>query len=194
MLLVPGSALAQSSTSTGGRWQPASKRSTVNISTGRKPYHIDPIYEPQTVSFPGYKPGTIVIDPKEKFLYFVLTPLTARRYGVAVGRDGMDFHGTVTVQVKTEWPRWIPTADMVKNEPQKYARYKNGMDGGPSNPLGARALYLYQGNRDTYLRIHGTTDPASIGHAASHGCFRMVNEHVIDLFNRVQVGAQVIVR
>jgi lipoprotein-anchoring transpeptidase ErfK/SrfK len=188
-LLASNSAFAQSSTGAGGKWRPAAK----HVRNAPKPYVVNPVFAPQTVAFTGYKPGTIVIDPKAKFLYLVLTPLTARRYGVAVGREGLDFHGEATVHVKTEWPRWIPTADMVKNEPDKYARYKNGMDGGPSNPLGARAMYLWQGSKDTYIRIHGTNDPASIGQAASHGCFRMINEDVIDLFDRVNVGTPVVV-
>lgn len=187
-LVVAPSAFAQSSTIAGAK-RPAAK----HVRKLPRPFTPDPVYMPQTVAFTGYKPGTIVIDPKEKFLYLVLTPLTARRYGVAVGREGLDFHGAATIHGKTEWPRWIPTADMVKNEPEKYARYKNGMDGGPTNPLGARAMYLWQGNKDTYIRIHGTNDPASIGHAASHGCFRMINEGVIDLYDRVKIGTPVVV-
>lgn len=176
--------------------KPAFAQTTRSVRAPKKgwePYKIDPIYEPQVVAFSGYKPGTIVIDPKKKFLYLVLGWGKARRYGVAVGREGLDFHGTAIVGRMTEWPRWIPTADMVKKEPGKYARYKVGMDGGPSNPLGARAIYLFQGNRDTYVRIHGTNEPSSIGHAVSHGCFRMINEHVIELFEHVKIGTTVVV-
>lgn len=161
---------------------------------GRNRYNIDPKYMPQEVSFSGYKPGTIVIDPAQRFLYLVETPTSARRYGIAVGKEGLEFKGTATIQTKREWPRWIPTKDMIQRNPAQYARYKDGMDGGPGNPLGARALYLFQGNKDTYVRIHGTTQPWTIGSSASNGCFRMVNEHVMDLYDRVSVGTEVVVR
>ena len=156
-------------------------------------YGIDPKYMPQDVAFSGYKPGTIVIDPKAKFLYLVESPFSARRYGIAVGKEGLEFKGTATIQTKREWPRWIPTKEMIEREPAHYAKYENGMDGGPGNPLGARALYLSQGNKDTHVRIHGTIQPWTIGSSASNGCFRMVNDHVIDLYNRVSVGTEVIV-
>lgn len=159
----------------------------------KKTWTIDAKFEPQTVSFSGYKAGTIVIDPQQKFLYHVQSAFSARRYGVAVGKDGLDFHGTVTVGRMAEWPRWIPTKEMIERAPEKYAKYADGMDGGPENPLGARAIYLYDGGKDTYLRIHGTTQPWTIGTAASNGCFRMVNEHVMELFSRVTVGTQVVV-
>ena len=159
----------------------------------KKTWTIDAKFEPQTVSFSGYKAGTIVIDPQQKFLYHVQSAFSARRYGVAVGKDGLDFHGTVTVGRMAEWPRWIPTKEMIERAPEKYAKYADGMDGGPENPLGARAIYLYDGGKDTYLRIHGTTQPWTIGTAASNGCFCMVNEHVMELFSRVTVGTQVVV-
>jgi lipoprotein-anchoring transpeptidase ErfK/SrfK len=156
-------------------------------------YGIDPKYMPQDVAFSGYRPGTIVIDPKAKFLYLVESPFSARRYGIAVGKEGLEFKGTATIQTKREWPRWIPTKEMIEREPAHYAKYENGMDGGPGNPLGARALYLSQGNKDTHVRIHGTIQPWTIGSSASNGCFRMVNDHVIDLYNRVSIGTEVIV-
>ncbi len=156
-------------------------------------YGIDPKYMPQEVPFTGYKAGTIVIDPKDKFLYLVESPFTARRYGIAVGKEGLEFKGTARIQTKREWPRWIPTKEMIEREPAHYAKYENGMDGGPGNPLGARALYLSQGNKDTHVRIHGTIQPWTIGSSASNGCFRMVNDHVIDLYNRVSVGTEVVV-
>lgn len=148
---------------------------------------------PQTVAYTGYKPGTIIIDTRKRYLYYMVTPFSARRYGVAVGREGLLFRGKAKIGAKQEWPRWIPTKDMIKREPHKYAKYKDGMDGGPKNPLGARALYLHQGNRDTYIRIHGTNAPSSIGSAASNGCFRMVNDHVIELYRKVRIGADVVV-
>ena len=159
----------------------------------KKAYNIDPKYEAQTVPFSGYKPGTIVIDPKNKFLYFVESPFSARRYGIAVGKEGLEFKGTATVQNKREWPRWIPTKEMIERSPAQYGKYKNGMDGGPTNPLGARAMYLFQGNKDTYIRIHGTTQPWTIGSSASNGCFRMVNDHVMELYDRVNIGTEVVV-
>ncbi|MBX8801303.1 L,D-transpeptidase [Pseudochrobactrum asaccharolyticum] len=156
-------------------------------------YNIDPKFQAQTVAFSGYPVGTIVVDPSKYFLYLVETPTTARRYGIAVGKVGLEFKGSGTINAKREWPRWIPTADMVKRNPQHYGRIKNGMDGGMGNPLGSRALYLFQGNKDTYIRIHGTVQPWTIGSAASNGCFRMTNEDVMELYERVNLGATVVV-
>lgn len=158
-----------------------------------KSYNIPEKYQMQTVAFSGYKPGTIVVDPKNYFLYLVENSTTARRYGIAVGKVGLEFKGTANIRFKRQWPRWIPTKDMVKRSPQHYAQFANGMDGGVGNPLGARALYLWQGNKDTYIRIHGTTQPSTIGSSASNGCFRMTNDEVLDLFDRVEVGTEVVV-
>ncbi|MHC5306867.1 L,D-transpeptidase [Bartonella sp. LJL80] len=158
-----------------------------------KSYNVPEKYRPQTVSFSGYKPGTIVIDPKNYFLYLIETPTTARRYGIAVGKIGLQFKGTANIRFKREWPRWIPTKDMVKRSPEHYSKFANGMDGGPGNPLGARALYLWQGNKDTYIRIHGTVQPWTIGSSASNGCFRMINDDVLDLYDRVDLGTEVVV-
>ncbi|MBA8880397.1 L,D-transpeptidase [Phyllobacterium myrsinacearum] len=212
VLALAGPASAQTIANTaatpadGANIDPAATASTAKpakVSQVRKParaaaatkrnYSLDPKYLPQDVSFTGYKPGTIVIDPKEKFLYLVETSTTARRYGIAVGKEGLEFKGTAEIRTKREWPRWIPTKEMIQREPNHYAKYENGMDGGPGNPLGARALYLSQGNKDTYIRIHGTVQPWTIGSSASNGCFRMVNDHVIDLYNRVSVGTEVVV-
>jgi lipoprotein-anchoring transpeptidase ErfK/SrfK len=159
----------------------------------KKAFKVKPAFEPQEVEFSGYSSGTIVIDTKSKFLYLVEDSSTARRYAIAVGREGLLFTGRATVGDKQEWPRWIPTLDMQKREPKHYGQYKDGMDGGPENPLGARAIYLFQGRSDTHIRIHGTNQPQSIGSAASNGCFRMINDHVIDLYNRVRVGTPVVV-
>ncbi len=155
----------------------------------------DPKFEPQTVAYDGnFEPGTIIIDSKSKFLYLVEGWGQARRYGVAVGKEGLGWTGEAAIGDMQEWPRWIPTKEMVERDPKKYAEYDEvGMDGGPQNPLGARAMYLYQGKKDTYIRIHGTNAPSSIGQAASNGCFRMVNEHVMDLYNRVGMGTKVVV-
>ncbi|QND61498.1 L,D-transpeptidase [Mesorhizobium huakuii] len=159
----------------------------------KKPFKVKPEFVPQDVEFTGYEPGTIVIDTSARRLYLVESFSTARRYAIAVGREGLQFKGTVAVGDKQEWPRWIPTLDMQKREPKHYGQYKDGMPGGGQNPLGARAIYLYDGKKDTHLRIHGTIAPQSIGTSASNGCFRMINEHVMDLYSRVKVGTKVVI-
>jgi len=158
-----------------------------------KPFNVRADYQPQTVAFSGYNKGTIVIDTATRYLYLVESSDSARRYAIAVGREGLAFKGTTKVGDKQEWPRWFPTKDMQEREPKKYGIYKEGMNGGPDNPLGARAIYLYQGKTDTHIRIHGTNQPQSIGSAASNGCFRMINDHVMDLYRRVPMGAEVVV-
>lgn len=158
-----------------------------------KKFELDPKYEPQAVKFWGYLPGTIIVDPENHFLYQQLPWGQARRYGVGVGRAGLEFKGKAIIGRKAEWPSWTPTANMIKREPKKYARYAGGVPGGPENPLGSRALYLYRDRRDTYYRIHGTTEPSSIGRSVSNGCIRMLNEHVEDLYERVSVGDKVVV-
>lgn len=160
----------------------------------RKKFKLNPRYMPQRVPYSmRYSTGTIVVDPANHFLYLIERPGIARRYGVGVGRAGLAFKGTATIKRKAEWPSWTPTQNMIRREPAKYARYASGVPGGINNPLGARALYLYKGNRDTYYRIHGTTEPWSIGRSVSNGCIRMINDHVIDLYERVPVGAKVVV-
>jgi len=159
----------------------------------KRPFKVKPEFVPQDVAFSGYEPGTIVIDTTARRLYLVESYSTARRYAIAVGREGLQFKGTVAVGDKQEWPRWIPTLDMQKREPKHYGQYKDGMAGGGENPLGARAIYLYDGKKDTHLRIHGTIAPQSIGTSASNGCFRMINEHVMDLYSRVKIGTKVVI-
>ncbi|MEQ1955564.1 L,D-transpeptidase family protein [Mesorhizobium yinganensis] len=168
-------------------------RALDSVLDGKKKFRVKPEYEPQSVAFSGYPTGTIVIDTNNHFLYLVEGLGTARRYGIAVGREGLQFKGMVAVGDKQEWPRWIPTLDMQKREPKKYGQYKDGMPGGGQNPLGARAIYLYQGKQDTHLRIHGTIAPQTIGTNSSNGCFRMVNEHVMDLYRRVGIGTKVVI-
>jgi lipoprotein-anchoring transpeptidase ErfK/SrfK len=160
---------------------------------GNRKFQVRSDFEPQVVSFPGYRRDTIVIDTGARFLYLVESSSRARRYAIAVGREGLEFKGSGKIGDKQEWPRWIPTLDMQKREPEKYAQYKDGMPGGPENPLGARAMYVYQGGKDTHIRIHGTNQPQTIGTNSSNGCFRMINEHVMDLYRRVRIGADVIV-
>ncbi|TKW68616.1 MAG: L,D-transpeptidase [Paracoccus denitrificans] len=138
--------------------------------------------------------GTIVVDPFARVLYYVQAGGMAERYGVAVGAAGKNFAGNGTIARKAAWPSWTPTPNMVRTQPELYGPLKNGMAGGPDNPLGSRALYLYQGGRDTYYRIHGTLDPSSIGKATSAGCIRMFNQDIIDLFNRIPTGTTVHVR
>ena len=137
-------------------------------------------------------PGTIVVDTPNRYLYFVEEGGRATRYGVGVGRDGLSLKGRATVGRKAEWPPWTPTANMMRRDPS-LVQYAGGMPGGPDNPLGARALYLFRGNRDTMFRIHGTNQPWSIGHALSSGCIRLMNDDIIHLYNRTPVGTTVVV-
>ena len=140
------------------------------------------------------RPGTIVIELDTRHLYLVEQGRTAMRYGIAVGKEGFGWTGTTKLARKAEWPRWNPPADMIERKPELAEYADGGMDGGPDNPIGARALYLHKGGRDTLYRIHGTNNPLSIGRAASSGCFRMINQDVIDLYGRVGTGGRVIVR
>ena len=116
------------------------------------------------------------------------------RFGIAVGRAGTGFAGSGTIRRKAAWPSWTPTANMVRTEPELYGPVRNGLPGGPQNPLGSRALYLYQGGRDTLYRIHGTLDPSSIGKATSAGCIRLFNQDILDLYDETPLGTAVKVR
>jgi lipoprotein-anchoring transpeptidase ErfK/SrfK len=137
-------------------------------------------------------PGDVHVVPDDFYLYLMLEYGTAIRYGVGVGRGARYTPGTFTVQRKAKWPRWRPTNSMIRREPQKYAQFSDGVPGGLNNPLGARALYLYDDyGHDTYLRIHGTNAPETIGSAVSNGCARLTNEYVKDLFPRVEIGSRV---
>jgi lipoprotein-anchoring transpeptidase ErfK/SrfK len=139
-------------------------------------------------------PGTIVVDIYARRLYYVMEGNRAMRYAIAVGREGTAFRGDATIQRKAEWPSWTPTRNMVRTRPDLYAEFAGGLPGGLENPLGARALYLYRGGRDTMFRIHGTIDPPSIGRQGSAGCIRLFNQDIIDLYNRVGIGTAVRVR
>lgn len=155
---------------------------------------IDIRYRRQVVEFDAFvKPGTIIVDPAAHFLYQVRGNRQATRYGVGVGRDGFAWSGKAEIRMKRRWPRWVPPKEMVARD-QRARKWANGQPGGPGNPLGARALYLYADGKDTLYRIHGTTEPDSIGKSVSSGCVRMLNEDVADLFERVEIGTQVIVR
>ena len=137
-------------------------------------------------------PGTIIVDTGKRFLYLVLGHGRAIRYGVGVGHQGADWSGTAVIKRKAKWPRWSPTPEQLARS-KIVARWVGGMPGGMGNPLGARALYLYKGNVDTYYRIHGTDDPTSIGHYVSSGCIRLINMDIIDLYDRVEIGTRVVV-
>lgn len=151
-------------------------------------------YRRKAVRFNGdFTPGTIVIDTRKKFLYLVQPGGRAMRYGIGVGRQGFSWSGSAVIRRKAKWPTWTPPAEMVGRD-KFAAEWAGGMPGGPRNPLGARALYLYQGNVDTLYRIHGTFVPSSIGKAVSSGCIRMINADVADLFERVPVGTPVVVQ
>jgi lipoprotein-anchoring transpeptidase ErfK/SrfK len=147
---------------------------------------IDPIYLRHEVAFDGHEtPGTIIVDTEHKFLYFVEPGNRALRYGIGVGRPGFGWSGVKSVTRKAEWPDWTPPAEMLKRRPD----LPTHMVGGPANPLGARALYL----GSSLYRIHGTNEPTTIGTNVSSGCIRMMNQDVIDLYERVKVGTKVIV-
>jgi lipoprotein-anchoring transpeptidase ErfK/SrfK len=137
-------------------------------------------------------PGTVIVETSARQIYLVLEGGKAMRWGCAVGRDGFRWAGLADVSRKVMWPKWTPPKDMIERSPEK-AKWANGMPGGLDNPLGARALYLYQNGNDTLFRIHGTTEPLSIGTNASSGCIRMVNQDVIELYRRVPIGSRVLV-
>lgn len=149
-------------------------------------------YQRQIVEWNGDEAyGTVVVDTQQRFLYLVQGD-KAIRYGVGVGRDGFRWQGEASVGRKAEWPTWTPPKEMIEREPT-LIEYESGMPGGIDNPLGARALYLYSGGKDTLYRLHGTNEPWTIGQAVSSGCIRLQNDDIADLYSRVPVGAQVIV-
>jgi lipoprotein-anchoring transpeptidase ErfK/SrfK len=160
---------------------------------------VDPTYLRRSVHYATSEPaGTIVIDPQRHFLYLVEGGGKAIRYGVGVGRVGFGWSGIATVRTKREWPDWYPPTEMIERQPEirrvmSQLQSGLGMHGGPRNPLGARALYLWQGNKDTLYRIHGTIEPWTIGKNVSSGCIRMINQDVIDLYERTPIGAKVVV-
>ncbi len=151
---------------------------------------IPETYRRQVVDYSRKEaPGTILVDTDARYLYYVMRGGKAIRYGVAVGEEAMAFSGVARVGRMAEWPDWVPTREIQ----ERLGPYPSRVPGGPANPLGARALYLYHGNKDTLYRIHGTNQPEYIGLAISSGCIRMTNEDVIDLFDRVKSGATVVV-
>lgn len=186
---LPEPALAQSQEAQWAAWDaqvlpPAYDPATSN------PWGLHPRLLPTRVEVKaGLKAGDIHVDAIARYLYHVQGDGTAMRYGVAIGRGGLYEPGFFRIGRKAKWPRWTPTANMIEREPEVYAQYADGMPPGPDNALGARALYLYQGSRDTLLRIHGTPIPRSVGWRASSGCVRMVMAHIIGLYEEVEVGA-----
>jgi lipoprotein-anchoring transpeptidase ErfK/SrfK len=156
------------------------------------PWGLHPRLLPQRVEArSSLVPGDIHVDATARYLYHIEEAGTAMRYGVAIGRDGLYEPGTYTIRRKAEWPHWTPTQAMIEREPETYTQFATGMEPGPQNALGSRALYLFVGDRDTYLRIHGTPFPRSIGSRASSGCVRMVMPHINDLYERVEIGVTV---
>jgi lipoprotein-anchoring transpeptidase ErfK/SrfK len=160
---------------------------------------IQPAYLRKEVMYPTREPaGTIVIDPQRRYLYLVQGGGRAIRYGVGVGRQGFSWAGVATVNSMQEWPDWYPPKEMFERQPEIKKQMSQlqsgpGVPGGPRNPLGARALYLWQGNKDTLYRIHGTIEPWTIGKNVSSGCIRLINPDAIALYRRVAVGTKVVV-
>lgn len=155
---------------------------------------VDPRFLRKEVAYPTREqPGTIVVDTDNRFLYLVRENGRAIRYGIGVGKQGMSWRGRATVGRKAAWPRWTPTQAMIARDPEKNGPWAGGMPAGLENPLGARALYLYQDSRDTLYRIHGTNEPWTIGQSVSSGCIRMFNQDIIDLHSRVPTGTKVVV-
>ncbi len=160
-----------------------------------KPAYLTERNQRQRVAYYGSEaPGTIVVDPYARVLYDVMEGGEAMRFGIAVGKEGTGFAGEANIKRKAKWPSWTPTANMVATQPELYEPVKAGLPGGLENPLGSRALYLYQGGRDTMYRIHGTMDPSSIGKATSAGCIRLFNQDIMDLFDETPLGTRVKVR
>ena len=157
------------------------------------PKGLNPAFRRKHVPYTGSEPsGSIVVNTHERFLYAVEEGGWATRYGVGVGEEGLSLKGRAKIGRKAEWPSWTPTANMMRRKP-RLLQYAGGVPGGKNNPLGARALYLYQGGRDTMFRLHGTNEPWTIGTAVSSGCVRLTNEDIVDLYDRTPEGTQVLV-
>jgi lipoprotein-anchoring transpeptidase ErfK/SrfK len=160
---------------------------------------IDPAYRRTIVAYDTREaPGAVIVDPQNHHLYLVQKSKQALRYGIGIGAEGFGWSGVALVHSKQEWPDWYPPKEMLQRKPElrrsmSELQSGRGMPGGPENPLGARALYLWQGNKDTLYRIHGTNEPWTIGTNVSSGCIRLTNEDVIDLYDRILVGSKVVV-
>jgi lipoprotein-anchoring transpeptidase ErfK/SrfK len=190
----PISAQAQSASAAGGgnqwaRWDAQVTPPNYDPATSN-PWGLDPRFLPTRVQAnDGLVTGDIYVDAIARYLYHIQPDGTAMRYGVGIARGRLYEPGVYSIRRKAKWPSWRPTDDMIERDPGTYAQFAEGMPGGPTNPLGSRALYLYVGGRDTYLRIHGTPYPRSIGGRASSGCVRMVMAHINGLYDQVRVGA-----
>lgn len=171
----------------------------VTTQTQTRSTTIDPAFRRKEVDYATREPrGTIVVDPSEHFLYLVEDGGRALRYGVGVGSEGFSWSGVAKVHDKQEWPDWYPTPEILQRRPEVIPHLTQlqsgiGMPGGPDNPLGARALYLWQGKKDTLYRIHGTNEPWTIGGNVSSGCIRLTNEDIVDLYERTPIGTNVVV-
>lgn len=155
--------------------------------------YVDPAYYRRVVPDPtGERPGTIYVDTANHYLYHVREGGQAMRYGVGLGREGFSWSGRGVIQFKREWPTWTPPAAMIQREPE-LEQWRHGQPGGIDNPLGARALYIFQNGRDTLYRIHGTPEPWTIGRNVSSGCVRLMNQDIMDLYDRVATGSTLIV-
>jgi lipoprotein-anchoring transpeptidase ErfK/SrfK len=169
------------------------------VTTSEASREADPAFARRLVTYAAREaPGTIVIDPGSHFLYLLLPGGQAVRYGVGVGAEGFAWSGVASVHTKQQWPDWYPPAEMLERKPELKAHMVQlqsglGMHGGPENPIGARALYLWQGNKDTLYRIHGTNEPWTIGQNVYSGCVRLTNDDVADLYDRTLVGTKVVV-
>jgi len=210
ILGLPAAALSTSLSSRSSLAQPAVSRSTYEaiygpIENDLYPVpgvdlsRINPNYLRKVVPYATSEPpGTIVVDPRSRYLYLVLRDGMAVRYGVGVGRSGFGWSGSAVIKDKQEWPDWYPPKEMLQRQPELMEQMAElpggpGMPGGPGNPLGARAMYLWQGNKDTLYRIHGTFEPWTIGTNVSSGCIRMINQDAIDLYNHTPIGTKVVV-
>jgi lipoprotein-anchoring transpeptidase ErfK/SrfK len=172
---------------------PAIVQAQANYDAAIQPHNLPEQFLPREVRIRNdFAPYEIHVDPGQFALYWTLPDSKAIRYAVGIGRPGLYESGQFFVGAKKVWPSWTPTQDMIERQPELYKKFEDGMPGGPTNPLGARALYLFQpGRGDTFLRIHGTHLPNTIGQRVSNGCARLVNDHVIDLYNRVPLETKV---
>jgi len=172
---------------------------TACTTTSEQSREPDPAFARRLVAYSSREnPGTIVVDPGSHYLYLLLQSGQAVRYGVGVGGEGFGWSGVASVHSKQKWPDWYPPAEMLERKPDLKEHMSQlqsglGMPGGPENPIGARALYLWQGNKDTLYRIHGTNEPWTIGHNVSAGCIRMTNDDIADLYDRTPIGTKVVV-
>lgn len=200
ILLVAGlltSAALTGCTTTGGSSSTLAAYTAINdggfVVPAISAKEIRPELRRQVVAYPTLEaPGTIIINTQARFLYFIMPDGKAMRYGIGVGRDGFRWTGNATIGRKAEWPSWVPPQRMLVRQPE-LKEFAGGMQPGLKNPLGARALYLYKDGRDSMFRLHGTPEWWTIGTNVSSGCIRLINQDIIDLYNRAEVGAKVIV-